>query len=424
MMLKASRGAIIDGGALQEDMIQTIVFLETSKSGSSREALRAARRLGYYVVVITGRRREHSQYPEVNEMVRIPAFRYEALNKQIMMLQDKGKQVMAILSFVEPYVSLATRLAESYSLNILSSEAIMKMEDKILTRDALADTPYNPYYAIISNRKQLPEFLEEHANMGQLILKSPKSYGSRGVLRADNAKQLQAYANHLFYKYPGHPILVEQYLPGQQYLVEVLVYNNQVSMVAVIEQEITFYKRFIVTGYLLLAESPGSLFEDIYSVVSSLVKELGITMGACHLELRLVDNDWKLIEANPRISGGAMNQMINVSCGINLVQETVRLALGEEPNLEKPYSQYVFTQYLTASSSGILKSVTGRNRASRHPGVTDVYIKYLRGTEIGPPTSMGKRCGYVMAVGNSPEEARRRAKTAANEIRFNLESPE
>ena len=129
-----------------------------------------------------------------------------------------------------------------------------------------------------------------------------------------------------------------RYLAGQQYLVEVLVYNDQVNIVAVIEQEITFHQRFIVTGYLVLANSSGSLFDELGIVVSSIMKEFGMSMGACHLELRLVGNEWKLIEANPRISGGAMNQMIKTNCGINLVKETVRLALGEVPNVQKQYS--------------------------------------------------------------------------------------
>jgi len=424
MMLKASKGAIIGCGASQDDWIPTIVFLETSKSGSSRDALRAAHRLGYYVVLFTRRDRDRANYPEVNQVVHVRSFGFDALNNQIKVLRKQGKQVMAVLSFVEPYVYLAARLAESQGVNLLSSEAIMKMEDKILTRNALINTPHNPYFTIIKDRTHLTEFVEQHAKMGPLMLKSPKASGSRGVLFAEGAEQLETYANYLFNRYPGLPVLVEEFLPGQQYLVEVLVYNNQVHLVAVIEQEITFHQRFIVTGYSVLANPTGSFLEDLGDAVSSIVKELGMSMGACHLELRLVNNIWKLIEVNPRISGGAMNRMIKAYCGINLVKETVRLALGEEPNLVKSYSHFVFTQYLTVSSSGILKSVTGRNRALKHPGITEVYIKYIRGSNIGPPSSMGKRCGYVMAIGSSPEEARIRAKTAASEIRFHLGSPE
>lgn len=423
MNLKTSKRTIIDSGSSQDNPTPTIVFIETAKSGSSREAVRAAHSLGYYTVVLTRQGRNHSEYPEVNQMIRVRELTFDILNKQIKALSNRGKQVKAILSFTEPYVHLAVRLAESSGLNLFTSEAILRMEDKILTREALVNTPYNPYYEVMPNRKQLAGFVDKHVKTGPLLLKSPKSYGSRGVLYAENVEQLQTYANYLFNRYPGLPILVEEFLPGQQYLVEVLVVKNQVNLVAVIEQEITFHKRFIVTGYTMLAESPGGLFDEIHNVVSSIVNELGLTTGACHLELRLVDNNWKLIEANPRISGGAMNRMIRVSTGINLVKETIRAALGEQPNLEKSSSQYVFTQYLTVSSSGILRSVTGRNRASRHPGVTDVFVKYRRGSEIGPPSSMGQRCGYVMAVGTSPEEARNRAKTAAREIRFHLENP-
>ena len=55
----------------------------------------------------------------------------------------------------------------------------MKMEDKILTRNTLENTTYNPYYAIINDRTQLPEFVEEHANMVPLVssLKPPVQEG-------------------------------------------------------------------------------------------------------------------------------------------------------------------------------------------------------------------------------------------------------
>ncbi len=303
MMIKTSKGAVINGnGTFQNE--QTIVFLETTRSGSSRDALRAAHRLGYQVVLFTRRSRDRSNYPEVSQMIQIQNFSFNALNDQITALQKQGNQVKAILSFVEPYVYLAASLAESQGLNLFSSEAMMKMEDKIVTRYTLANTPYNPYFAVIHDRTELPEFVEKHANMGLLVLKSPKASGSGGVLLAEDAGQLKTYANHLFNRYPGLPILVEEYLPGQQYLVEVLVYDNQVHMVAVIEQEITFHQRFIVTGYLVLAKLPESFLNDLGTVVSSIMKEFGMSMGTCHLELRLVGDSWKLIEANPRISGG------------------------------------------------------------------------------------------------------------------------
>ncbi len=82
--------------------------------------------------------------------------------------------------------------------------------------------------------------------------------------------------------------------------------------------------------------------------------------GDCHLELRRINNNWKLIR------------------------------------------------------------VTGRNRSSKHPGVEKVYIKTKKGTILRPPTSMGHRCGYIISS-YLKKEAKKFALEAAKEISFDLE---
>ena len=52
--------------------MKTIVFLGTQKSGSSREAVRAAERLGFYTVVLTDQprqRKQRSEYPDIHLMI-------------------------------------------------------------------------------------------------------------------------------------------------------------------------------------------------------------------------------------------------------------------------------------------------------------------------------------------------------------------
>ena len=73
------------------------------------------------------------------------------------------------------------------------------------------------------------------------------------------------------------------------------------------------------------------------------MKAFGIENGALHLELRLTQNGWKLIEINPRISGGAMNNMLQAALGFSLVEETLKILLGEQPNLQ-PRHKNLFIQ--------------------------------------------------------------------------------
>ena len=219
------------------------------------------------------------------------------------------------------------------------------MENKILTRELLKDLPMSPHYAIYTPDDSLEKFIDEQKSHLPLIVKSPLSAGSKDVLLANDENQLKLAIKKLLKK--NEQILLEEYLTGPQYLIEVLVHNGKVHIIAIIEQEITFFNRFIVTGYCLLADIDQGLYDNILEAVSSILEAFQMKNGACHLEMRLVNGAWKLIEINPRISGGAMNRIIEVGYGINLVEETIQLMLGNEPCLAKKHSKYVYAHYLT-----------------------------------------------------------------------------
>jgi hypothetical protein len=95
--------------------------------------------------------------------------------------------------------------------------------------------------------------------------------------------------------------------------------------------------------------------------------------------------------------------------------------LGNKPNLTKKHSKYVYAHYLTVDARGKLIEVKGKNRSAQYPGVEEVYIKPRKGNILGPPFSMGDRCGYILASSDVKEEAKRIAKEAASEVRFHLD---
>lgn len=404
--------------------MKTIIFIGTNKSGSSREAIKAAERLGFYTVLLTDKSKllyQRTEFPDVHEMILTKLTNYNELKSNIIKLEKQGKQIKGILSFVDPYVHVAATLSEEFCPSIVNTEPIMKMENKVLTRNLLKDLPVSPYYAIYTPDNSLEDFIHKQKELLPLIVKSPLSTGSKDVLLANDVNELRVSMQGLLERKEKTPILLEEYLIGPQYLVEVLVHNGNVHIIAIIEQEITFFHRFIVTGYGLLAHVDEPLYNKIFETTSSVLQTFGMKNGTCHLEMRLVQGEWKLIEINPRISGGAMNRMIETAYGINLVEETIQLFLGNEPSLIKKQNKYVYTHYLTSNATGVLIKVTGKKRSSRYPGIEEVYIKPRKGKVLRPPFSMGDRYGYVLAASDVKEEAERMAKDAAKEIRFVLE---
>ncbi|WP_227495135.1 ATP-grasp domain-containing protein, partial [Bacillus cereus] len=402
-----------------------IVFIETNKSGSSREAIKAAEKLNFFTVLLTKKTKfieERNTFPDVHQMIFTDINDYDNIITTIEKLNKSGKNIKGIFSFIDPFVYLAARLSEKFCSNIVSTEAIYRMENKILTRNVLKDLPISLNYLIYKPTEPLSSFLKKNKKINfPLIVKSPKSSGSKDVLLVKNKNQLILSIQSLLKKLPTEEILLEEYVDGPQYLVEILVQNGKVHIIAVIEQEITLFERFIVTGYSLLGQVDKSLYNSLFNAVNSVIQAFNMKNGACHLELRRINNDWKLIEINPRISGGAMNDIIEIGHGINLVQETIQLMLGNKPSLNKKHHKYVYTHYLTVKSKGKLIRVTGKNRSSKYPGVEKVYIKPKKGTVLKPPTSMGHRCGYVLAASYFKTEAKQIALKAAKEISFEIQ---
>ncbi|OXS76294.1 biotin carboxylase [Lysinibacillus sp. KCTC 33748] len=398
--------------------LKTIIFIGTNKSGSSREATRAAEKLGYFTVLFTNNEKQLQQrraYPDIHKMILIDTSNIEDMKDEINNLSKIGLEIKSIVSFVDPYVHIASMLCDEFCENYTSSTAIEMMEDKEKTRNFLKNQPYTPTFFLLKPNESVPNNLKF-----PLIVKSPKSTGSKDVLLANDSSELNKHLSYLRSKNPRETLMIEEYIDGPQYLVEALVYKRQPHVIGIIEQEITQGKRFIITGYGVLVKVPKEIQTGLEEVLQSIVKAFNIENGALHLELRLTKNGWKLIEINPRISGGAMNSMISAAFGFNLVEETLKLFLGECPNINPRHKKFVYTKYVIVESKGILEKVIGRNRATNSPGVVEVYVKPRRGTFLTPPLSMGHRYAYVIAEGATLDEAKDNAINAAKEIKFIL----
>lgn len=336
-------------------------------------------------------------------------------------LLQKGLDVSAIVSFVDGHCHMACQLAEEYGVGAFSTQAVKNMENKVASRQMLSQLPYIPSFLILYDELSLADVFQKITAGFPFILKNPRSAGSKDVFLISNEDDYKKRIRQIKRKDPDSPVLVEEYLDGPQYVIEVLVYKQNVSIVAVVKQQITYSKRFIVTGYSLQINLAGDFMDSLYQAVASIVESHGLENGACHLEMRLVNNEWKLIEINPRISGAGMNKLIECGLGVNLVKETLKMTQGLQPNTEPQYRRHVFAQYLISTKTGTLQKVTGRNKASRSPGVMAVYVKPRKGALLRPPLSMGHRYAYVIATGESEKAAEENAKQAAAKIEFWLE---
>lgn len=405
--------------------MQTIIFLGSNKSGSSRDAIRAASDMGYFTVLLTDRRKwikQREEFPDVHQMVLMDRLLdKEKIFRQLSKINNQGKQIKAFVSFIDPFVSLAAEISKELGLQEVSVAALFKMEDKTRFRDELQNNPVTPHFSICLLDKDENELFKEHVKKLPAILKSPVSNGSKDVIKVNSKEEFTEAVQHFRNQLGQDPLLIEEFISGPQYLIEVLVHNSNTTIVAIIEQEISSMNRFIITGYHMPARLSKHARETLNKSIGQVMKDIGLSHGTCHLEMRWTEGEWKLIEINPRISGSAINQMILESTGISLVKETLKLHLGEKPDLIPSKVEYVSAEFITVETQGRLVKVTGKNKAKKIDGVKMVYVKPRKGSVLTPPLSMGDRYAYVLASSSDPLKAKEIAKRAAGEIKFYIE---
>jgi biotin carboxylase len=401
--------------------MKSIVFLGSNKTGSSYEGIKAAKRLGYETILLTNRTifvEEREDYYEIDDVRLLNMSDTDEILSTITDIYEEGKKVVCFISFLDEYVYLATLLTNTLCKTPLTYEPLQIMTDKILTRRYLAGKNYTPFFKVLSSTESIEDEINELKDQFPLIIKSPQSNGSKDVLLVENVWECKKGVKQLHRKNSETPILVEEYLEGPQYLIEVVVYHSTITVAAIVEQEVTKGERFIITGYSVCPELYLEQLPGLKETVVSIIEDFQLRNGTCHLEIKLTNKGWKLIEINPRMAGGAMNRMIEEAFGYNLAEQTIRLYTGLEPDLRKKQNKAIYTHYLIVGSVGKLLKVSGCDLAKEQVGVLEVYTKAEYGQLVTPPRSMGQRYGYVLAVAESKDQARECALNGAQHIQF------
>ena len=127
-----------------------------------------------------------------------------------------------------------------------------------------------------------------------------------------------------------------------------------------------------------------------------------------------------VVEVAARIPGGQMADLVRHAVGVDLVEVALQQALGEAvpddvalPRFRQPLAIRVFTAQPGPLPTGEVLRIGSLDPVLAAEGVVqaDTYLQV--GETIRPVRRDGDRRGYVIAVADTPDEALRRAESAA-----------
>jgi biotin carboxylase len=318
-------------------------------------------------------------------------------------------------------VPVVAAVAEALGLPGIGTETAHRMTHKLAMRRSLSDArvPQPPFAALRSVE-------DAEAALAQsgipAVLKPVDSGGQRAVFRVESAEDLQRDLAEALAESPTHEAMVEAFVDGIELNAIVIARGGEPTLLTLSDRLRPPGIGFGVGWMHVYPPSiPADQLERAERIAVESVRALELRDGIAFPQLIAApDGGVAVVEIAARIPGGQMADLVRHAVGVDLVEIALRQALGENvadelalPRFSQPLAIRFFTANPGPLSTGRVLSVGSLDPVLAAEGVVqaDTYLEV--GETIRPVRRDGDRRGYVIAVGDTPDEAVRRADEAA-----------
>jgi biotin carboxylase len=158
--------------------------------------------------------------------------------------------------------------------------------------------------------------------------------------------------------------------------------------------------------------------EDAVDVVRRAAEALGIADGPTYTQVRVGAEGPRVVEVAARLGGGHDAELCRLALGVDLNGLALAAALGEPVRVPAPEPSGGACVRFLVPPEGTLVRVEGLEEALAVDGVVDARAYRAPGYRFGPFRRGADRAGFVLACGDSRDDALARAGEAAQRIRF------
>ncbi len=380
-----------------------------------RAVIRHARELGLRVVAVDG----NPEAPGLR-LADVPLV-VDFTSPAAVADQVRALEIDGVLTVqAERLVPVVAALAEALGLPGIGTEAAHLLTNKLAMRARLAEAGVpQPRFATV----RTPE--EARAAAAEIgfpaVLKPADSAGQAGLARIESAEAASDRLVDAVAASPTGEAVLEEYVDGVEMNGIVVVQNGEVLSCVLCDRLRPPGRGFGVSWLHVYPPTvEGGQRGVAERVAVEAVKALGLETGIGFPQLiSKPGGGVAVIECAARI-GGMMADHLHHAMGIDLLEVALRLALGERvtpedvrPRFERP----VAIRFLTAEPGtlrpGRVTGVGQLDEVLAAPGVLEAEVFAVVGETIRPVTVISDRRGFVIATGDSREEAIERADAAA-----------
>jgi len=339
---------------------------------------------------------------------------------------------------------------EYYNVSTTDKEAVLELAKKLKIDGIVAyasdpaaptaayvsekmDLPGNPYESveILTQKDKFRDFLNANGfNTPQaagyddyetaysdidrfkfpVMVKPVDSSGSKGVVKIINKDELKDAFEEAMQYSRSKRIIIEEFIQKKGYQVSGDGFSVNGKLV------FTSYGNELYSGkgtreYVALGEFWPSLLSDelknkVDSELQKLISALEMKTSAYNIEVILdKDDNVYVLELGPRNGGSYIPQLIKYATGVDMVDYTIRAAVGEDcSKLKMEPTNGCYSNYMIYSTvSGKYKYIWFDEKF-RNNNLLDVYCTYSEGDMVSAYQNTSHSLGTILFKADSLEE--------------------
>lgn len=312
-------------------------------------------------------------------------------------------------------VAIAARIAGRLGLSHpLDPETAALAVSKLRQRERFAE------HGVAQPRFALCGSLEEaRAAAGELgypcVVKAPDRQGQRGLSRVAEAVTLAEAVEVALSASRSRSCLVEELVPGREVTVNAFSAGGRFHPLTVTDRLTAEPPAF---GVALAHAWPADGAEEAAEAARRAADALGISDGPTYTQIVLGPDGPRVVELAARLGGGHDAELCRVALDVDLNGLALAAALGEESEVPRPRPRGGACVRFLVAPPGELLRIEGLDAALEVDGVLDARAYRRPGWVFGPLLRGSDRAGFVLAVGDSRDDALARADRAAQRVQF------
>ncbi len=277
----------------------------------------------------------------------------------------------------------------------------------------------HPWYFIINNLSDVNEIIKEIDY--PCISKPLDNSGSRGVMLINTPDELLESIKYSSSQGRKGGVIIEEYLQGKEVSVEVIVMNGQPNVLQVTDKLTTGAPHFVEMGHNQPSLLPADDIVKIKKLAEEAVVAVGIKNGPAHVEIMLTKKGPKMIELGARMGGDCITtHLVPLSTGIDMVEATIKIALGETPNITNKYNRGSAIKFIDAPI-GKIKAIDGLESVNEIKELREISFVKNVGDYSGNIGNSSDRIGYVICQAEDASKAIKKCDEALEKIKILIE---